>query len=409
MTQTPPRLPLKLLKLTAPSADDLWEADTCQKWFEHQGKSNSSCTALNFSEEEQSRSQIQDVLRKVWTDLRPPRSLTDFGTTNLIHILIRRIWDAPWYTDNPKDPWSQYKPHESISMGYPAVIPSFSKWRNGTCDCLDVLHWEALSFSAKAGGLEGPVFLQLHLARLLLLTPVKKLFSHVQAKSRRYASNSLLPHDLYDVPDPDSECRQTLITWAKKDRHKARLAVIHAGAIFWHVRRYSSDSFAQSFAVFLAAITLWAYGTFSQMSFPTLHVMDEPSPATVEGHEQQPNATSAPNHNLPGVSPTSMSINSSSSPNASTEVILSLPTSVTNRRRMPNFIQLDRPVDDELVQHFIRDGEGITLYLEGVEDLCSDQGSKQVLKEAILILNEAKNIWSIAENYIVCLHGVVGS
>ena len=76
---------------------------------------------------------------------------------------------------------------------------------------------------------------------------------------------------------------------------------------------------------------------------------------------------------------------------------------------MPNFMQLDRPMDDELVQHFIRAGEGMTLYLEGVEDLCSEQGSEQVLKEAILILNESKDIWSISENYTMCLHGVVGS
>ena len=406
MTQTPPRLPLKLLKLMIPSADDLWEADTCHKWFKCRGKSDdSNCTTLDFTDEEQSRCRIQDVLQKVWTDLRP-RSLTDFGTTTLIHILIRRVWDAPWCIDNPKDLWPQYQGHENIKAScYPAIIPQFAKWRNGTCGCLDVLHWEALSLSAKAGGLEGPVFLQLHLARLLLLTPVRQLFSHVQA-SRRFVSNSLLPHDLYDVPEPDSECRQTIVTWAKKDRHKARLAVIHAGAIFWHVRRYSSDSFAQSFAVFLAAITLWAYGRFSQMSLPALHIGDEPSPAPVGGHER-PNPT-VTSYNPPEVSP-SVSINSSLSPNTTTTVISSFPAGVTNRRRMPNFMQLDRPMDDELVQHFIRAGEGMTLYLEGVEDLCSDQGSEQVLREAILLLNESKDIWSISENYTVCLRGVVGS
>jgi hypothetical protein len=406
MTQTPPRLPLKLLKLTIPSADGLWEADTCKKWFKHRGKSDDGDYMIfEFNDEEQSRSQIQDVLRKVWTDLRPPGSLTDFGTTTVIHMLIHRVWDAPWYIDNPKAPWSQYQPREDIiPMGYPAAIPAFSKWRNGTCDCLDVLHWEALSLSAKAGGLEGPVFLQLHLARLLLLTPVRQLFSHIQA-SRGFASNSLLPHDLYDVPEPDSECRQTIATWAKKDRHKARLAVVHAGAIFWHVRRYSSDCFAQSFAVFLAAITLWAYGKFYRLSHPTLHIGGEPSLATVEGHEQPiPTTTS---HNPPGMSP-SASIHSSSSLNATTTVISAFSAGVTNRRRMPNFMQLDRPMDDELVQHFIRAGEGMTLYLEGVEDLCSDQGSEQVLREAILILNESKDIWSITENYILCLHGVVG-
>jgi hypothetical protein len=219
--------------------------------------------------------------------------------------------------------------------------------------------------------------------------------------------------NLYDVPEPDLECRQMIVTWAKKDRHKARLAVIHAGAVFWHVRRYSSDSFAQSFAVFLAAITLWAYGRFSRIPFATLHSGDEPSPATtVEGHEQSNPAAASCNPS--GVSPaTPMNpatpTNSSSSLNVTTTVMSSFPAGVTNKRRMPNSMQLDRPIDDELVQHFIRAGEGIKLYLEGVEDLCSDQGSEQVLREAILILNELKDVWSISESYTLCLQGVIGS
>lgn len=55
---------------------------------------------------------------------------------------------------------------------YVGEIPDFVEWRNCTCDSLDLLHWKALSGSIKSGGFEGPAFLQLHLARLVILVPV---------------------------------------------------------------------------------------------------------------------------------------------------------------------------------------------------------------------------------------------
>lgn len=404
MTRTPPRLPLKLLKLIVPSSDGLWESDTCQKWYLNRTKGDGG--DFDFEEEERSRPQIQDVLREVWTNLHPPESLTDFGTISLIHVLVRRVWDAPWYMENPSASWPQCQPSEGIiPVGYHAELDAFLKWRNGTCDCLDALHWNALSLSAKSGGLEGPIFLQLHLARLLLLAPFRQLFSHVQT-SQRSPSDCRLPQDLYYGSEPDHECRQAIASWVKRDRHKARLAVIHAGAIFWHVRRYSSDCFAQSFAVFLAAIVLWAYGKFYCLSISATQTMDDPSLTTVHIHEgPEPTETG---QNLSSISP-STSVDSSPSLNADATVISAVSPGITNRPRMPNFMQLDRPMDDELVQHFIRAGEGITLYLEGVHNLCSDQGTVQVLREAILILSESKDIWSISENYIACLHGVLGS
>ena len=74
---------------------------------------------------------------------------------------------------------------------------------------------------------------------------------------------------------------------------------------------------------------------------------------------------------------------------------------------MPNLIQLDRPIDDELVQHFIRSGNRMQLYLEGVDDLCSPEGPAQVLQEAISILLEQPLAWTISESYAKYLEGII--
>jgi hypothetical protein len=66
---------------------------------------------------------------------------------------------------------------------------------------------------------------------------------------------------------------------------------------------------------------------------------------------------------------------------------------------MPNIIQLDRPVDDELVQHFIRSGDEMRPYMEGVHDLRSPEGPSQVLREAIGILLEQPVVWTVSESY----------
>ena len=465
MTQIPPRLPLRLLNLTLPSADDLWEAETCDKWFERlKQKSNLGCDPEDFALEEKSRLPIQKAVQRLWTELRSPAPIIELGTTALIQVLIRRIWDTIWYLDDPiKFPLQDHGPnHDQLQsesqdppIRYLATIPKFTKWRNRTCDSLDVLHWEAMSVSARASGLEGSVFLQLHLARLMILTPVRELLGHMLACRRSPAASNglLLPHDLYDVPISAQQYRKTILIWAHKDRFKARLAVIHAGAIFWHVRRYSSDCFTQPFAVYIAAITLWAYGTFSRerlapsplapppqaaaqtcgnttntshhnlsedcttgvFPIPSLH--DQVQDDTIEGPSTQ-SLDSRPRFLAARTSMVRQTDNHNDRPSPADSTAHST-TSTTNQstkkssyhRRMPSQIQLDRPIDDELVQHFIRSGpeDGMILLLEGVDDLCSVDGNgpERVLREGILILDGLDEVWSIAEVYRMGLQGVL--
>lgn len=51
-------------------------------------------------------------------------------------------------------------------------------------------------------------------------------------------------------------------------------------------------------------------------------------------------------------------------------------------------MQLDRAIVSEFVQDSIRSGEGVRLYLEGVDDLCSKEGALQVLREGVVVLLE---------------------
>jgi hypothetical protein len=56
-----------------------------------------------------------------------------------------------------------------------------------------------------------------------------------------------------------ARARSHLFQWAIRDQFKARLAIVHAGAMFWHVRRYSTNSFAEPFAIYMSTLVIWAY------------------------------------------------------------------------------------------------------------------------------------------------------
>ena len=73
--------------------------------------------------------------------------------------------------------------------------------------------------------------------------------------------------------------------------------------------------------------------------------------------------------------------------------------------RIPSFMHIDRPFDDEIAQHFISSGELMKVFLEGVGELCSSTGPKLVLREGAQILRKT-SMWSIAENYATRLESL---
>lgn len=395
--------------LLLPSSEKLWQAETCQQWFRRlDSENNTAYDPSRFQIEENSRPTAQEAIRRLCTELSLCQPMSAFSNTALVHMLIQRIWYAEQYLNDPIRGFSEQSGSQSQVVQtkrnpemYLGANPEFAKWRNTTCDCLDVLHWEALSISAKAGGYESPVFLSLHLSRLLVLTPVKELFGYFHEFARS-SQSCLPPHILYGGMESGQCDESTVMTWYCQDRYKARLALVHAGAMFWHVRRYGAESFVQPFAVYLATIVLWGFGfcarrdltqlSFGKQQVPNLQrgleVRTELSPFGGATQEHPPAQVATVNASAVYADLNAVDFHPRADP------------------RMPSQMQLDRPVDDELVQHFIRHGD-LKLYLEGVPDLCSTEGPLQALQEGVAILKGSTSVWSITERYIHCLEEAI--
>lgn len=362
MSENQPTLPPHALKLRMPCCERLWQAETIQKWCLRNSQSSRESSGIAIASEEISRNMAVDVTQKLWRGEPPPSGTPFFATLVLLFGLLRKRWTMVHYITDSFPSAGQRPP-------YCGAVPEYMRWRNQTCDSLDLLHWEALSASIKSGGLEGPIFLHLHLARLVILAPVRELLDHV-TQLTQVSKPQLLPHTLYCYPKNEVYWRRTMLTWFCQDRYKARLATIHPGAVFWHTRRYSSGSFADQYTIFLATLVLWAFGTASELVYSD-------SQLDMAGDlESRPQVLSGRLESW-GLQEQDLG----------------------NRRRMPRMIQVDRPIDDELVQHFIRSGEGMRVHLEGIDDLCCQEGSLQILHEGATILLQQPEIWSLAEAY----------
>jgi hypothetical protein len=136
--------------------------------------------------------------------------------------------------------------------------------------------------------------------------------------------------------------------WARYDQYKARLAAIHAGVLFWHVRHYSRNGFYESHTLVLATLALWAYGTFSP-----------------------------------------------SQPKVSTEDELA----ADSDSLYPSSINLDRPADDEIVQLFVRRGSQMKAMITGVGDLCSPRGPEKVLNIGCKLLSRLPS-WGCGRKHV---------
>ncbi|KIX00577.1 uncharacterized protein Z518_09642 [Rhinocladiella mackenziei CBS 650.93] len=388
-----PQLPSMCINLLLPSSDALWEAEQYHVW------------ESLFSREAEPV-QFNAIIQKLYTDRRLIAKIPGFTTTVVIHALIRRTWDVANYYSNPLSSWTPGEPNKSNqslpndvhSLQYPACIPEFARWRNSACDALDVLHWDALSESAKAWGLEGPVFPNLHLARLVILCPIKELEALISNMAGKEFDRGLLPHDRLAVYPSKLHCERVTWTWVKRDRYKARLAVVHAAATFWNVRRFPVDSFIQPFAVYLATIVLWAYGSYtyedllksekearSRSSRNKSVVLWQNASQPYASHEDEIESEAierGPNETETAAAEGSESLSGFATP------------------AFPIFMNLDRPCDDELVQNFIRSSSLIKTYLENVGELCSLNGPVLVLHEgARLLRTRCAHTWPIAETY----------
>ncbi|RSL97533.1 hypothetical protein CEP52_010874 [Fusarium oligoseptatum] len=226
---------------------------------------------------------MPESIEILYMEKRLPPHLGEFGYLLLICAILRRTSEAMTQYQTRLSNWipnARIEPRstlQSVAETWPPALPIMSKWRNSACDCLDILHWNANGTAAKAGRSSGS-------------------FDSIKYK----------------------ESCAHLRKWAIADQFKARLALVHAGAVLWYVRRYSVNDFLEPFAVYVATLCLWVYGVSAA--------------STVR--QQEPRARPSNGAPDPG------------------ERVDSMSTTGVESDEEPElyFIYLDRPCDDEMVQ-----------------------------------------------------------
>lgn len=382
----PPMLALGDADQPLPCHESLWAADDVAEWKGLQAKFSSPPTLL-------------DVLRKIYIDKTLSNEIGEFSRILLIHALFRRSWEVEAYFQQDLSHWTPTAQKESSTDVLPDTpiwlpsIPTFTKWRNSTCDCLDILHWDANAKIGAASGLEHPTVLHLHLARVVLLTPFRDLITVA-----RFTANG----------NPETRSRAAYVKsrnairrWATQDQFKARLAMIHAGVLFWHVRRHSANGFYEPSSVALATLALWAFSAFSPRRPPSSRHDPETGRLAAQGGK----ISSAEIRKLQ-----LDRVDTNSSDEEETEAEGDEEEGEEDEEEaMCDIILLDRPADDELVQNFVRRGYSMRPIMSGVGNLYAERGADRVLSQGKKLLTTFNDCWRIARYWVRVLEALAKS
>lgn len=322
----------------------------------------------------------------------------ELGRILIIHAIYHRTWDVFNYHREKLSSWTptaNIEPIENIPSDAEIWLPSIpevSRWRNIACDALDILHWSANGAVQEAAGLEHPIILHLHVARLILLTPVIQIRRLVSSMLERSNEQSRTPHYIALDRKKESEARHQILRWVSQDQYKARLSIIHAGAIFWNTRRYSYNSPLEPFAIYLATLVTWAYGKFTRLSLKKREFLENGGVLEVTIPEEPQNSdtrTPIPNH-----------IGSPREQNPGAQVLRCSPSPE------PSFLHLDRPCDDDLVQIFVRLGHKMTGNMVRIGDVCGPHAAGKSLREGARILTGGDQGVNTDDQRVADNHGI---
>ncbi|KAK2930103.1 hypothetical protein FoTM2_010443 [Fusarium oxysporum f. sp. vasinfectum] len=317
---------------------------------------------------------VLEALHLLYMEKRQPSNLTEFGNIVLIYAVCARTKEAAYQYGTALSRWTpvaHVEPRkESVSMTetWPPTLEMVTRWRNSACDAFDILHWKANGKAANAGGTEHPTILHLHLSRLYILTPTKHFQKVAASAVLRQNDNELQNNMEY------SEACNHIQRWANIDQYKARLSIIHAGALLWHVRRYSSNDFIEPHAIYLATLSIWAYSVFN-------------APRT----ESQQEHGDAVSRSVPA------------SGDRESQGSVGNDEAESEEEPDPTFIHLDRPCDDEMVQVYIRLGHKMAGHMQRVGNICSPNAPPKILREGIRMLSHARaknKEWGIETSYV---------
>ncbi|KAL7919969.1 fungal-specific transcription factor domain-containing protein [Trichoderma austrokoningii] len=328
---TAPMMQLADARVLLPCQDRIWEYPSMEK----------------VSVEQKSSVTLIDVIEMLYIKKRLPESLSEFSNILIIHGIWRKTKEVINQNQTRLANWipsasiqARETQQSALNETWPPSSPMLSKWRNSACDCLDILHWRANSKAAGAGGLEHPTVMYLHLSRLILLTPV----AHIQTLAANLANENASNIALSQRYAEASNC---VLKWAMNDSFKARLAIIHAGSLFWHIRRYSRKSFLEPFAIYTATLVIWAYSISIQFA----------------KQQEDPQAVSSPKCQEPTAT-------------AQDEELYS----------ELNVIYVDRPCNDEMVQLYLRHGDKMSAHMTRVGVITEASAQKKILREGIRLL-----------------------
>ncbi|KAF2183541.1 hypothetical protein K469DRAFT_582769 [Zopfia rhizophila CBS 207.26] len=306
---------------------------------------------------------LPEALETLYMEKRLPDGASEFAVALLIHAICRKTREVFYQSQTQLSEWipsATMQPRQDrrrVKESWPPATPVLSDWRNSTCDSLDILHWAANGKAALSAGWEHPTILHLHIARLIILTPT----SHLDALVHKPLGSH---HITAAENDKQIRARSHATQWAIRDQFKARLAVIHAGALFWHIRRYSTDCVVEPYAIYIATLVVWAYSVAVQSV--RRQGGHRPTLSTMTYVEQQ-----AENSRAQGT-------------------CQAVPDEVATAEHdldpVPLFVRLDRPCDDEMVQTYVRYGHRMTGYMLRVGDICSKDAPRKILLEGLRLL-----------------------
>ncbi|KFY99104.1 hypothetical protein V500_01476 [Pseudogymnoascus sp. VKM F-4518 (FW-2643)] len=356
------------------------------------------------------------ALDVLYTEKRLVSNLGELSRILLIHGMYRRVWEVARYQSDILSDWvptALSESHHGVASEkttMPLTSSVVSRWTNGSCDCLDVLHWSAKSRILQASGLEHPTILHLHLARLILLAPVSDLQELARVKLRQETQSHT--ESYLDANMQEQDLQNSIHKWVAHDQYKARLAIIHAGSVFWYLRRYSCGAVIEPFANYLATLVLWAYS----IATSSAKLLASSTPDTVTYDSQRsanigiPQTNDASHHTQDlALRPTSERHQSISNyypnpPSLHAQIAGALDHLECHETSL---IQLDRPCDDEIVQLFVRFGEKMTPYMARIGDISTKGSGRKILREGIKLLSSHDNhgLGGVGERMPSCAWG----
>lgn len=356
------------------------------------------------------------ALDVLYTEKRLVSNLGELSRILLIHGMYRRVWEVARYQSDILSDWvptALSESHHGVASEkttMPLTSSVVSRWTNGSCDCLDVLHWSAKSRILQASGLEHPTILHLHLARLILLAPVSDLQELARVKLRQETQSHT--ESYLDANMQEQDLQNSIHKWVAHDQYKARLAIIHAGSVFWYLRRYSCGAVIEPFANYLATLVLWAYS----IATSSAKLLASSTPDTVTYDSQRSANIGIPQTNDSSHHTQDLALRPTSERHQSISNYYPNPPSLHAQIagaldhlecHETSLIQLDRPCDDEIVQLFVRFGEKMTPYMARIGDISTKGSGRKILCEGIKLLSSHDNhgLGGVGERMPSCAWG----